>query len=80
MVTVVPNSDEAMMAIGDPMKRPNFVISLTNDDNDYQQEQAAAAEDAARRLGADLQIVYAENDAITQSQQLLKIIQSSGRV
>src|SRR5437868_4933272 len=65
-----------MMAIGDPMKRPNFVISLTNDDNDYQQEQAAAAEDAARRLGADLQIVYAENDAITQSQQLLKIIQS----
>jgi ribose transport system substrate-binding protein len=76
VVTVVPNSDEAMMAIGDAMKRPNFVISLTNDDNDYQQEQAAAAEDAARRLGADLQIVYAENDAITQSQQLLKIIQS----
>jgi ABC-type sugar transport system substrate-binding protein len=64
------------MAIGDVMNRPNFLISLTNDDNDYQQEQAAAAEDAARRLGVGLQIVYAENDAITQSQQLLKVIQS----
>src|SRR5438105_13209386 len=65
-----------MMAVGDAMKRPNFLISLTNDDNDYQQEQAAAAEDAALRLGVGVQIVYAENDAITQSQQLLKIIQS----
>ncbi|PYX97953.1 MAG: hypothetical protein DMG71_01685 [Acidobacteria bacterium] len=76
MVTVVPNSSEAMMPIGDAMNSPNFLISLTNDDNDYQQEQAAAAEDAARRVGVGVQIVYAENDAITQSQQLLKIIQS----
>ena len=60
------------------MKKLNFLVSLTTNDNDYQIEQAAAAEEAARRLGADIQIVYADNDAITQSQQLLKIIQSPG--
>src|SRR5579864_122181 len=31
----------------------------------------------ARRLGVDLQIIYAENDPLTQSQQLLESIQSS---
>jgi ribose transport system substrate-binding protein len=60
------------------MKKLNFLVSLTTNDNDYQIEQAAAAEEAARRLGADIQIVYADNDPITQSQQLLKIIQSPG--
>jgi ribose transport system substrate-binding protein len=59
------------------MKKPSFLISLTTDANDYQQEQASAAKQAAQRLGVDIQILYAENDAITQSQQLLKIIQSS---
>src|SRR5260370_12935852 len=59
------------------MKKLSFVVSLTNNDNDYQQEQAAAAEKAARRLGVDLKIVHANNDAVTQSQQLLQFIQSS---
>ena len=59
------------------MKKLNFVLSLTTEDNDYQVEQAAAAEEAARRLGLGLQIIYAENDAIIQSQQLLKFVQSS---
>jgi ribose transport system substrate-binding protein len=58
------------------MKKLNFVLSLTTDDNDYQIEQASSAEEAARRLGVGLQIIYAENDAIIQSQQLLKFIQS----
>ena len=57
------------------MKRLNFVVSLTNDDNDYQQEQAAAAEKAARRLGVEVKIVHASNDAVSQSQQLLHFIQ-----
>jgi ABC-type sugar transport system substrate-binding protein len=61
------------------MKKPNFLVSLTTKDNDYQIEQAASAEDSARRLGAELRIIYAENDAITQSQQLLKIIQSTSQ-
>ena len=58
------------------MKKLNFVLSLTNNDNDYQLEQATAAEEAAQRLGVELQIFSADNDAITQSQQLLKVIQS----
>jgi ABC-type sugar transport system substrate-binding protein len=59
------------------MKKPTFIVALTTDDNDYQMEQAAAAENAARRLGANVEIIYADNDAVLQSQQLLKIIQSS---
>ena len=59
------------------MKRPRFVLSLTTNDNDYQMEQATAAQETANRLKVDLEILYADNDAIQQSQQLLKIIQSN---
>ena len=59
------------------MKKLSFLVSLTNDENDYQQEQQAAAEKAARRLGIDLKIVHANNDAVTQSQQLLHYIQGT---
>ncbi len=58
------------------MKKLRFLVSLTTDDNDYQIEQAASAEEAARRLGVEIQITYAENDSITQSQQILNVIQS----
>jgi ribose transport system substrate-binding protein len=58
------------------MKNLRLILSLTNNDNDYQIEQAKSAEEAARRLGVELQILHADNDAINQSQQLLKIIQS----
>src|SRR6266852_4981104 len=59
------------------MKKLNVLIALTTNDNDYQLEQAQAAEEAARRLGISIQIIHADNDAINQSQQILKIIQSS---
>jgi ABC-type sugar transport system substrate-binding protein len=59
------------------MQKLRFVASLTTNDNDYQIEQAAAAQEAAKRLNIELEILYAENDAILQSQQLLKIIQSN---
>jgi len=59
------------------MKRLNFLVSLTNNDNDYQQEQAAAAERAARRFGVDINIVHANNDALAQSQQILHYVQDS---
>jgi ribose transport system substrate-binding protein len=55
----------------------NFAVSLTTDDNDYQQEQAAAAEIAGRRLGVGVQVIQADNDAFKQSDQLLKLIQSA---
>src|SRR5258708_31180846 len=62
---------------GGLMRKLRFVASLTTNDNDYQLEQAAAAQEAANKLNVELELIYAENDAILQSQQLLKIIQSS---
>ena len=59
------------------MKKPSFLLSLTTNDNDYQQEQAEAAKKSARQVSADIEIIHADNDAINQSQQLLKVIQSS---
>jgi ribose transport system substrate-binding protein len=59
------------------VKKLRFLLSLTNDANDYQIEQASAAQHAARRLGVDIEIVYAGNDGIVQSQQLLSSIQST---
>ena len=57
------------------MKKLKFLVSLTNDDNDYQQEQGLAAEKAGRRLGVDVTIIHANNDAVAQSQQLLHYVQ-----
>jgi len=58
------------------MKKLRFLVSLTTNDNDYQIEQAQSAEAAARKLGVELQVIYADSDAITQSTQLLKAIQA----
>ena len=58
------------------MKKLRFLISLTTDDNDYQIEQAQSAEQVARKLGVEAQILYANNDAITQSTQILKAVQA----
>ncbi len=57
------------------MKQVKVFISLITDDNDYQKAQAAAALDTAQRLGISVQTVYAGNDAVKQTQQLLKVIQ-----
>ena len=57
------------------MKKLRFLVSLTTKENDYQLEQAASAQEASRRLGVDLEILYADNDAITQSTQILKALQ-----
>src|SRR5882724_9559527 len=59
------------------MKKLRFLISLTTGDNDYQIEQAQSAEQAARNLGVEAQILYANNDAITQSTQILKAVQAA---
>jgi len=57
------------------MNKLNIVVSLITDDNDYQLEQAASAQAAAMKLGASVEIVYAANDAVHQTQQILKFIQ-----
>ena len=58
------------------MAKLRFLVSLITKDNDYQMEQASAANATAADLGVDAQIVYADNDPITQSTQVLKAIQS----
>jgi ribose transport system substrate-binding protein len=57
------------------MNKLNIVVSLITDDNDYQLEQAAAAQAMALKLGASVDIIYAANDAVHQTQQILKFIQ-----
>src|ERR1700748_185199 len=57
------------------MNQLNAVVSLITDDNDYQLEQAASAQAAALQLGAKVEIVYAGNDAVQQTQQVLQFIQ-----
>ncbi len=58
------------------MKKLKFLVSLRDEDNPYQKQNETAARDAAHRLGVDAEILYANNDAITQSEQLLNVIQS----
>lgn len=57
------------------MNKLRIVVSLPND-NAYQHEQGASANSAAKQLGLTLQVIRADDDSITQSQQLLKLIQS----
>jgi ribose transport system substrate-binding protein len=58
------------------MKKIRVVVSLMTRENDYQLEQAASAQESATSLGIEAQIIFSDNDAITQGTQLLKIIQA----
>jgi len=53
-----------------------LLISLPTRDNDFQAAQAESAGQAARKFGAELEIVYADNDAVNQSTQILKAVQT----
>jgi ribose transport system substrate-binding protein len=57
-------------------KKLRFLVSLHTRENDFQMAQAQSAEEMARKLGSEVEIVFAENDAVTQSTQLLKVLQS----
>lgn len=59
------------------MKTLRILVALMTNDNDYQIEQANAASQAASKLGVEAKIVYAENDAVNQSTQILKAIQAA---
>ena len=56
------------------MKKLKVLLALITQDNDYQREQAHVGEETARRLDIDLQVLYANNDAIAQTQQVLASI------
>jgi ribose transport system substrate-binding protein len=57
-------------------KKIRILVSLTTNDNDYQIEQAQSAEQAAKKLDVALEIIFAGNDAITQSTQILQAVQA----
>jgi ABC-type sugar transport system substrate-binding protein len=57
----------------------NVVVALTTRDNDYQAEQAVSVAEIAARVGVKIEVIYADNDAVNQTQQLIKIIQNSAR-
>jgi ribose transport system substrate-binding protein len=61
------------------MEKLNVVVSLITEQNDYQREQAASAQTAAAKLGASVQIIYANNDAVQQTQQILQYIQEPSK-
>jgi ABC-type sugar transport system substrate-binding protein len=56
------------------MTKLRVLLSLITQENDYQREQAASAEEAARRLGVELQVVYANGEAIIQTKQILGVL------
>lgn len=56
------------------MNRLKIVVSLITRDNDYQLEQAKAAESVAQKHNIDLEIFYADSNSVTQSSQLLDVI------
>jgi ribose transport system substrate-binding protein len=58
------------------MKKLKFLVSLHTRENDYQLAQALSAKQAAHNLGIDAEIVFADNDAVNQSTQILKAIQN----
>jgi ribose transport system substrate-binding protein len=59
------------------MKTLRVLVALLTSDNDYQIEQATSATQMASKLGVEAKIVYADNDAINQSTQILKAIQAA---
>jgi len=61
------------------MKKLRFLVSLLTTENHYQRLQESFARDTAQRLGVDVEILYANNDAISLSEQLLNAIQSPAK-
>src|SRR5437879_1729253 len=61
------------------MEKLNVVVSLITEQNDYQRAQAASAQAVAVQIGASVQIIYANNDAVNQTQQILEFIQEPSK-
>jgi ribose transport system substrate-binding protein len=59
--------------------KPKVVVSLMTQENDFQLEQAASAQLAAEKFGLQAEIVFADNDAVLQTQQILSHIQDPSK-
>lgn len=56
------------------MKKLKVAVAIPGD-NSYLREQEEVVTEVARQLGVELRVINAQNDAVTQSQQLLEIVQ-----
>jgi ribose transport system substrate-binding protein len=56
------------------VKQLRFLVSLRKRASSYQRQNAAAAQEAAVRLGVETEVVFTESDALEQSDRLLKAI------
>lgn len=54
-----------------------IVVSLPEKDNEFQQLQTSDALSAAGRLALDVEVVYSENNAVLQIQQLFRVIHAA---
>jgi ribose transport system substrate-binding protein len=54
--------------------KPKIVVSLLTSNQDYQRMQAADAQTAAQGAGLGIEVVFAENNAIQQIQQLYRFL------
>ena len=61
------------------MKRLSLLVSLPGDNN-YLREQETVAKATAKRLGVEIEIINAKSDPVTQSQQVLEIVQSRSQL
>jgi ABC-type sugar transport system substrate-binding protein len=59
------------------MKKLKILVSLISHENEYQREQSRVAQEAAQRLDVDIHVLYADDDAINQGQQILEAIQAA---
>ena len=59
-----------------------IVVSLTSADQEYQALQGEDAREAGRRLGVEVEVLFAEDNAVLQIQQLFRFVharEGSGR-
>jgi len=61
------------------MDKLNVLVSLIPKENDFQLGQAASAETAAMKVGASVQIIKANNDAVRQTQPILEFMQEPSK-
>lgn len=53
------------------------VVSLTSDEQEYQALQAEEAREAGRRTGVDVLVLFAEDNAVRQIQQLFRFVHAA---
>ena len=56
-----------------------FVVALLDEGQEFQRHQAAEARNVAAELDVDVEVVFAENNAIQQIQQLYRVIRKEPR-